>query len=81
MENFVVMNEDDHLEFSVDPYDMLQEHDLLIQRLIKAHNEMARHFEDLVQQHQSMTGLLTEHKAHINKLERYIVKNLPNEIK
>jgi len=81
MESLEPMREDDHLEFSVDPYDMLQEHELLIQRLIKAHNEMAKHFEDLVQQHQSVTHLLTEHKAHINKLERYIVKNLPNEIK
>lgn len=47
---------DDDLEFSVDPYDLLQEHDLMIQRLIKANNTMGAMLEELTRQHADLTN-------------------------
>lgn len=47
---------EDDLEFSVDPYDLLQEHDLMIQRLIKANNTMGAMLEELTRQHADLTN-------------------------
>ena len=51
-------NDDSSFEISIDPYDLLQEHDLLIQRLIKAHNETEKRITQLAQNQTSLNELL-----------------------
>lgn len=60
------MNDDD-LEFSIDPYDLLQEHDLLIQRLIKANNAMQHMLEQLAQQNEDLSHQLLIISEYLNK--------------
>lgn len=52
------MEDDNEFEFSIDPYDLLQEHDLMIQRLIKAHNESEKRIVQLSQNQTKLNELL-----------------------
>lgn len=60
------------LEFSTDPYDMLQEHDLMIQRLIKAHNEAAQHVEQMAHNAEQMAASLNASANRVKKLEHLV---------
>ena len=59
----------DRLQFSIDPYDILQEHDLLIQRLIKANNHMNENMQELVAQHAELTVQFVELVERLNETE------------
>ena len=50
--------DDDEFEVSIDPYDLLQEHDLMIQRLVRAHNESEKRITQLSQNLTSLNELL-----------------------
>ena len=65
-----MMNRDDGLEFSADPYDMLQEHDLNIQRLIKANNNFGQWVEQMAKHQEQMAANLANMEARLKKLER-----------
>ena len=69
----------DDLEFSVDPYDLLQEHDLLLQRLIKAHNETAAHVEQMAANAEQMAGALHDLTHRVKRIE-HLVEQLCNTI-
>lgn len=62
------MNEDD-IEYSFDPYDMLQEHNLLINRLIKAHNAYDKVVNELARQNVELTNYLVETNRRLELLE------------
>lgn len=64
------MNEDDGLEFSVDPYDMLQEHDLNIQRLIKANNNFGQWVEQMAKHQEQMAHQLNEQEKRLRVTEK-----------
>ena len=70
-----MMNNNDGLEFSADPYDMLQEHDLHIQRLIKANNQMGQWVEQMAQHQEQMAHQLQETEKRLRATER-LVKTL-----
>ena len=61
--------EDDDLEITFDPYDLLQEHDLLIQRLIKSHNNQDKFIRDLAKQHQEISEFLIKTNQRLTLLE------------
>ena len=62
----------DRLEFTADPFDMLQEHDLMIQRLIKAHNEAAQHVEQMAHNAEQMAASLNASANRVKKLEHLV---------
>ena len=64
--------EDDDLEFSIDPFDLLAEHDLNINRLIKANNQSHKLLEQMAQQHEQMSVLLSQQANRIAKLEHLL---------
>jgi hypothetical protein len=64
--------DDDELEFSVDPYDLLAEHDLHINRLIKAHNQSQKLLEELARQHEQLSALLATQANRISKIEHLL---------
>jgi hypothetical protein len=59
--------DDDEIEFSIDPYDVLQEHDLNINRLITAHNNLAKAFE-------KMTEALIHTNTRIDQIEQLLAR-------
>ena len=59
----------------VDPYDLLQEHDLNIQRLIKANNAQQQTINSLVKQQEHFIEVLQEQQQRIQLLERHIGKS------
>lgn len=61
--------EDDDLGISIDPYDLLQEHDLNIHRLIKANNNLDKFVRDLAKQHQEISEFLVQTNHRITLLE------------
>ena len=63
---------DDDIEFSIDPYDLLQEHDLQIHRLIKAHNQTSKMFEQMAQQHEHMAKALSDQQHRIQRIEHLV---------
>ena len=63
---------DDDLDFSIDPYDLLQEHDLLINRLVKAHNTSHEMLETMAQQHEQMAAYVSAQQTRIQKLEKLV---------
>jgi mevalonate kinase len=64
--------DDDDLEFTVDPYDLLQEHDLNINRLIKAHNQSHKLLEEMAMQHEQLSQLLSQQANRISKIEHLL---------
>jgi hypothetical protein len=58
-------DDDDEISFSVDPYDVLQEHDLNINRIFVAHNNLANAFE-------KATEALVKMNQRIDQLEQQI---------
>ena len=62
----------DGLEFTADPYDMLQEHDLHIQRLIKAHNEVSAWVEQMAKHQEMATQQLSTIEKRLRALEKLV---------
>ena len=60
---------DSELEFSVDPYDLLQEHDLQIQRLIKAHNQHSKWLQTSAAQAEQMASIIATQSQQIEELQ------------
>lgn len=56
----------------IDPFDLLQEHDLHINRLIKAHNQTHQLFEQMAQQHEHMAAALNTQQNRMQKLEHLL---------
>lgn len=65
----IAMDDDDLIPDSFDPYDMLQEHNLLIQRLIKAHNAYDRVVNELAKQNVELTQQLVQACDRLDALE------------
>lgn len=70
-ENIDAMSKEE-IPISIDPFDMLQEHDLMIQRLIKAHNEAAQHVEQMAHNAEQMAASLNASANRVKKLEHLV---------
>lgn len=62
------------MEF-IDPYDLLQEHDLNIQRLIKANNLQQQQIDNLLKQQEHLIQVINETYGKVQILERHIGKS------
>lgn len=63
---------DDDEMISVDPYDMLQEHNLLINRLITAHNKNEKVVAAMSQHSEALTKCLKDCETRLIRAERTI---------
>lgn len=68
------MDNDDLFDREYDPYDLIEEHDEALKNLIIAHNEVATFAQTIAEQ-------LIHMNARIDKLERFIIANISNEVK
>lgn len=60
----------DDMMSDFDPYDMLQEHNLLINRLINAHNKGDKLITEMAKQQEQLTHCLIETNKRLERLER-----------
>lgn len=67
------MDDDDFMP-EYDPYDTLQEHNLLINRLIKAHNKQEKLLAQLAQNNAQMSDFLVHTNKRLDKLEHLVLK-------
>lgn len=65
-------DDDDNFMGDFDPFDLLQEHNLLINRIIKAHNSGEKVVSALVKQNQELTNALVHTNTRIDNLEKLI---------
>ena len=68
------MNDDDDEEFipSIDPYDVLAQHEQTINKLIRALRSQEKTMIELLKQHQHLAEILVSTNSRIDKLERRI---------
>jgi len=57
-----------------DPYDVLEQHEAALNKLINTHNELTNFAESLAEQ-------LVRQNQRLDKLERFLTRNLADEIK
>lgn len=62
-------NDDDFMEEWIDPFDMLIEHQQMIGKLVKAHNQQEAVIADLLQHNRTLTNHLAAAIERINRLE------------
>lgn len=62
-------DDDDFMEEWIDPFDMLIEHQQMITKLVKAHNQQEAIIADLLQHNRTLTNHLAAAIERINRLE------------
>ena len=70
---------DDDMMGDFDPYDLIQEHNLLINRTIKVINKQERLISLLSKQNEQLSELMLQQNQRIDKLERFVINLLPEE--
>ena len=64
------------LNSNFNPYDVLQQHEQTINRLIKSHNEVAQIVESLAENNMQLSNRLNDVEDELNRLYNYIGENI-----
>jgi len=62
-------DDDNFMEEWIEPFDMLVQHDQMISKLVKAHNNQEAIIADLLQHNRTLTNHIATTMERINKLE------------
>ena len=68
--NQMASDSDDFMEEWIDPFELLMQHQQLINKLIKAHNNQEAVIADLLQHNRTLTNHLAQAIERINRLEQ-----------
>lgn len=79
MRSLETMNDDEM--FSLDPWEILQEHELMINKLIRAHNEYQITLTELTKQNLSLSKLCQSLTRKVQHLEHEIKRTTENNSK
>lgn len=71
------MDDDDFMP-NYDPYDQLQEHNLIINRLIQAHNKQEKLLNQLAQNNAQMSEFLVKTNQRLDRAEQLLEQLLNN---
>lgn len=64
------------LNHEFDPYDVLQEHEITINQIIKSHNNLAKLAEDLADQNNQLNERTIDLEEELNRIYLYIGEHL-----